>query len=205
MARARRVKGIRRSESLRENAGRVVEVRLDELLSWRSALEDPSLARELHDMRIAAKRLRYALEVFEVCFPEIKPLLRRITSIQEDLGAIHDLDVLVDLLRARLCAVDGGLEAEAVTIVRSCSDPRQRSSRLRQLLYSQAREQHRLGLIGLMADKTVERERAYASVVEQWGGGALEELAAHLRQAVGLTPALETDRAVSQEGVALAP
>lgn len=196
MARARRVKGIRRSESLRENAGRVLDVRLDELLSWRSALSDPSLVRELHDMRIAAKRLRYALEVFEVCFPDVKPILRQVTSIQEDLGSIHDLDVLSGILRARLRDLDGSLEADAVTIVRACADPRQRSNRLRQLLYSQAKEQRRLGLIGLIADKTVERERAYVRFVEQWGGGALDDLAARLREVAGLrAPALEAQQA----------
>src|SRR4051812_41691378 len=102
MARAKRVKGIKPRATLLENARLVVALRLEELLSWRESLERPELVTDLHDMRIAAKRLRYALEMFDVCFPEIKPVLKELSEIQEALGTIHDLDVLADILRARL-------------------------------------------------------------------------------------------------------
>jgi len=116
MARAGRVAGIHPKRSLRENAILVVETRLAELLAWRGALEDPSRLVELHDMRIAAKRLRYALEIFEVCFPEARPVLQDLGDIQEDLGAIHDLDVLADILRRRLALHDVQLEQRATEI-----------------------------------------------------------------------------------------
>ena len=60
---ARRVKHLDPGDSLAENAERIVRVRLEELCDFVPAVLDPSAVRELHDMRIAAKRLRYALEV----------------------------------------------------------------------------------------------------------------------------------------------
>ena len=54
---------------LADNAERIVSARLDELWSFVPAVLDPANVEELHEMRIAAKRLRYVLEVTaERCF-----------------------------------------------------------------------------------------------------------------------------------------
>src|ERR1035437_10505579 len=106
MAKARRIRGMRAKESLRDNAQLVIGVRLDEFLSWAPALEDELRVKDLHNMRICAKRLRYALEVFQVGFPAAKPFVKQLSDMQDALGDIHDLDVLTDLLRDRLHAQD---------------------------------------------------------------------------------------------------
>jgi hypothetical protein len=186
MARAGPVHGIKPREGLRENAQRIVAVRLDEMLSWRYALNDPTLIQDLHNMRIAAKRLRYALEMFDVCFPQVKPVLKELSNIQEDLGTIHDFDVLIELLRERLKTIDGSLEGRAVEIMQTEADAKEKSLRLRQVLSAQARDQRRLGLIGLIGDKVVERERRFGAFQQQWGGAALEEFGLRVRQAVEL-------------------
>jgi hypothetical protein len=200
MARAGPVHGIKPKEGLRENAQRVVAVRLDELLSWRCALDDPTLIQDLHNMRIAAKRLRYALEMFDVCFPGVKPVLKELSNIQDDLGTIHDFDVLIEILRERLRIIDGSLESRAVEIMRDDGDMKERSRALRQVLSAQARDQRRLGLIGLIGDKVVERERRYGAFQQQWGGAALEDLGLRIRQAVELVmpEAAHVDGATAQ-------
>ena len=88
---ARKVKGIDPGAPLAEGAERIVRVRLDELCSFMpAAAEDP---RALHDMRIAAKRLRYALEVTGSCFgPYAQTAIGHARAIQEVLGEIHDCD-----------------------------------------------------------------------------------------------------------------
>ena len=163
MARAVRVRGIRPKDTLRENAQKVIATRLAELLSWRAALLDPSAIQDLHNMRIAAKRLRYALEMFEICFPEAERALDQLTEIQESIGDIHDLDVLIDLMRDRLRELDRATEHAAVKIMESDASASEKSNKLRQALYSQARDRKRLGLIGLIADNVVERSRQFAS------------------------------------------
>jgi hypothetical protein len=188
MARARRVSGIHPKESLRENARRVIAVRLDELLSLRPALDDPALVQQLHDMRIAAKRLRYALEMFDICFSGVKALLKQLTDIQEDLGTIHDLDVLIAILRERLQAVDTTAEDQIVEVMGTEATVAEKSSRLRRLLSAQARDSHRLGLVGLIGDKRAERKRCYARFQQRWSGGSLEEFAAQVRRVTGLAP-----------------
>ena len=61
------------------------------------------MSRELHDMRIAAKRLRYALELFaDALGPDTAACIERIKEFQEVVGDIHDHDVHADILRAHL-------------------------------------------------------------------------------------------------------
>ncbi len=55
----------------------------------------------LHDVRIAAKQLRYALELTdETGLARVKPSLRTLKSAQDALGRLHDLDVLLASLQA---------------------------------------------------------------------------------------------------------
>jgi CHAD domain-containing protein len=58
---ARNVKGLEPQGTLADNAERIVRVRLDELQSFIPEALDPDEVTALHDMRIAAKRLRYIL------------------------------------------------------------------------------------------------------------------------------------------------
>jgi uncharacterized protein (UPF0335 family) len=182
MARAGRVRGIRPRHSLRQNASLVIQKRLEELLSWRGALADPNKVSDLHNMRIAAKRLRYALEMFEVCFDQAKVLLKELTEVQEALGDIHDLDVLADILRSRLRDLDTPLEEQAVAIASKIKKRGEQSNALRQVLYAQARDRRRLGLLGLLGDKVHERHEKYQAFVSEWGRSQLDALAERIER-----------------------
>jgi len=54
----------------------------------------------MHSLRKDAKRLRHLLELTER--GEATPLLLRLRSIQDDLGAIRDHDLVIDYLRSRV-------------------------------------------------------------------------------------------------------
>ena len=55
---------------------------------------DPKEVVALHDMRIAAKRLRYVLEVTGSCFgPYASGAVKMVKELQDLLGEIHDCDV----------------------------------------------------------------------------------------------------------------
>jgi hypothetical protein len=60
---------------------------------------DPREVEHLHDMRIAAKRLRYILEISEACFgPYAAAAAKRAKDVQDLLGEIHDADVALPRL-----------------------------------------------------------------------------------------------------------
>lgn len=118
---ARRIKKLDPERGLAENAARILDVRIAELRSFApEALErDGSTAQ--HDMRIAAKRLRYVLEATGFCFGRPADVVRkRAKQLQDVLGEIHDCDVMlpriaahVDELRAEDSAAVRGLAADA--------------------------------------------------------------------------------------------
>lgn len=93
------------------NAERIIAARLDALLRYEPFLTRPGCVTELHEMRIAAKRLRYTLEVFEKSVTAqherfAKPYAQAIETVrllQEHLGEIHDADVLVPHLTEHMC------------------------------------------------------------------------------------------------------
>src|SRR5947209_4015302 len=158
MAPARPVRGIKPKESLSESGVRIIRTRLDELLSWRPYIKEPGRITELHNMRISAKRLRYAVEVFVLCFPKLKPVLDDLTDIQETLGNIHDLDVLTDLFRERLRTLDAHVQEEALHVASHAETRRERADQMRGVLYASARDPQRLGVMGLLVEKVGERQ-----------------------------------------------
>lgn len=91
---ARSVKGLDPAGPLGDNAERIVRVRLEELTSFMPKAADPEEVVALHDMRIAAKRLRYILEVTGSCFgPYASGAVKMVKDLQDLLGEIHDCDV----------------------------------------------------------------------------------------------------------------
>jgi CHAD domain-containing protein len=92
----RKVKGLDPAAPLRPNAERIVGTRLEELRSLAPAALEPSAATAQHDLRIAAKRLRYVLEITGPCFgPEAKATRDAAKWLQAVLGEIHDCDVML--------------------------------------------------------------------------------------------------------------
>lgn len=80
-----------------------VTQRMEEFLGYEPFIEKPECVTELHAMRIAAKRLRYTLEVFAPIYPgEMKTALQTVRKVQESLGDIHDCDVWTAFLPAFL-------------------------------------------------------------------------------------------------------
>ena len=100
---ARRVKKLDPRASLAENAARIVRVRVEELRSFVPEALEPGAARAQHDMRIAAKRLRYVLEAAGFTLgPPAATARRRARDIQDVLGELHDCDVMLPRVETHL-------------------------------------------------------------------------------------------------------
>ena len=96
------VKKLDPSRPLGENAARIVKVRLDEMQGFAPRALDGK-KRAQHDMRIAAKRLRYVLEVTGFCFGRpADTARRRARDLQDILGEMHDCDVMLPRVRGHL-------------------------------------------------------------------------------------------------------
>lgn len=87
------------SAALYQLSTRSIQDRLDKFLAFDSITAQPEKIEELHQMRIAAKRLRYTIEVFAPLYnSRIKPHLNAVKEAQEILGEIHDCDVWAEAL-----------------------------------------------------------------------------------------------------------
>jgi CHAD domain-containing protein len=84
-----------------EAAARTILVRAEELVEHSSGVLDTADIERLHDMRVATRRLRAALEVFEPCFPRkpYKRALREVKKLADALGERRDRDVTIAGLR----------------------------------------------------------------------------------------------------------
>ena len=75
----------------------VILGRLKELEKLSVGLFQPFEIETLHDMRIAAKRLRYAIELFQQCWRRsIAGYAKRTARLQTALGEVHDCDVWME-------------------------------------------------------------------------------------------------------------
>jgi CHAD domain-containing protein len=98
---ARQVEDLDPSAPLRPNASRIVRVRLEEMrdLGTEALAEGATTAQ--HDARIAAKRLRYVLEIVGLCFgEEAKAARQAAKALQSVLGDLHDCDLMLPKVAA---------------------------------------------------------------------------------------------------------
>ena len=93
---ARAVKGLDPTTPLRPNAALVIRSRLEELRALEDRALEPDATEAQHDLRIAAKRLRYALEVAGPCFGSEAEAARKVArELQSVLGELRDCDQLL--------------------------------------------------------------------------------------------------------------
>ena len=100
MARAREVAGFDCDEEFAAAAARVVRARSSEVFEHADGVLDMGRIERLHDMRVATRRLRAALEVFEAAFPRkrLRKALKRVKRLADALGARRDRDVEIAFL-----------------------------------------------------------------------------------------------------------
>jgi CHAD domain-containing protein len=127
MARARPIEGLDAGQPFGEAAQRIVAVRAVELAEHSRGVLDTGDIERVHDMRVASRRLRAALEIFEPCFPRrlVRSVLKDVKELADALGERRDRDVAIALLdgfsermpaadRAGIASLAGELRCEQV-------------------------------------------------------------------------------------------
>lgn len=113
-ARVRRAAPVSGRQSFRSAAVVLLGPRLEAFLAYAPYVHQEEAATQLHEMRIAAKWLRYTMELFAPAFSDaLKEPLAGARRFQELLGELHDADVRLWILaETRRAPLDArGLEA----------------------------------------------------------------------------------------------
>ncbi len=87
------------SPAVRAQTEKHIRGQLERLLQHQDSLSDPEDRQRHHVMRIAAKRLRYTLEISKSLYPgRLDVFIEATRKIQSLLGDVHDCDVWVEHL-----------------------------------------------------------------------------------------------------------
>jgi hypothetical protein len=161
---ARKVRGLDPAAPVDHNLRRIVAVRLDELRSFGEAARDPGDVEALHDMRIAAKRLRYVLEMGEpVLGTPARRGAKEARRLQDLLGEIHDCDEGVPRVLRHL----ERLRAEDALALADAAGPRAKDLEPRTMRDAPHRRRYE-GLESYCAYLKARRDVLYADFLRYW-------------------------------------
>lgn len=189
---AHKVKGLDPDGPLADNIERIVLVRVEELHQFFPAALDVDEVEALHDLRIAAKRLRYILELHHPSFgPYAETAARRAKDLQDLIGEIHDCDVTIPRVEELIdrCRADDVMAVLRRADGKKDVDPKH----ARELPHA---EDHR-GLEAMRSYLAARRAHLYEHFLELWLDIQREGFRARLEFALaerpeGFTPASHT-------------
>ena len=170
MAKARVITGLDPQAPGGRNARIMVRERLADMYSYARYATSPDNTQGLHDLRIAAKRVRYTLEVFEEFLPEASQgFVEELAKLQDELGALHDSEVMLALLRLSLDeAGTERSETRRSTKSKALLSPEMASNILDPARTSALSEKGRQGLASFLRKQEQRRAQAYASFHQHW-------------------------------------
>jgi hypothetical protein len=172
----------------------VLAVRIEEVYAYDGLVADPANVTELHDLRIACKRLRYLLEIFAIAFDaDLEPFIDEVKGLQDLLGDIHDCDVQIPMLEEHLAWL-AGREGEAARLLVAGSASAGRRRRPSEAAYREFRERlevgrrgdERLGVHALIGRRRRERDELYARFLDEWRRLKGERFRPRLERALGI-------------------
>ena len=120
---------------VRDTAGSRIWLAYEQVRGYESVLRWADI-ETIHQLRIAAKWLRYTLEFFrEALGPEVDQLVPRVVALQDHLGWLHDADVTIALARQFLVSNAGHLAAGETEVIAAYLEGRERElERLRRTI-----------------------------------------------------------------------
>lgn len=104
MAKGSEVRGLSAEDTTRDAAVKVLWTRFEDMWSQREDVLKHFEIEAVHDMRVASRRLRTAMQTFRPCFARksFKDHVARVKALADLLGEVRDRDVLLDELKSDL-------------------------------------------------------------------------------------------------------
>jgi CHAD domain-containing protein len=171
------------SPALYQRAYTIINEKLNTFMSYEVYLRQPDNTAMLHAMRIAAKRLRYAMEIFASIYPdELAQPLQAARKSQQILGDLHDCDVWISFL-------PGFEEKERQRI---------------QKFYGHSRPVYRIipGIQYFLQNRVSARNDAYRSFLKVWRKWREDELWLGLREVILLSvPAVPYEQPLNMDTI----
>lgn len=174
MAKARPLSGLDPQAPTAHNARAIVHARLEDMYAYAPYVESPEHCQELHDLRIAAKRVRYTLEVFAEFLPTSSQVFaEELASLQDELGALHDSEVMLTLLRSLLpdgqsTATTSAEQEERAQKQKALLSPDLLHTLLNVEHTTVLTERERHGLASFLHRQEQRRTQAYAAFRQHW-------------------------------------
>ena len=191
MTRAWPVDGLDPDAPTAENARRILAVRMAELFALEPAMWLESAVRHQHDLRIAAKRLRYTLELFREEFGASgERQIERAKALQEVLGALHDHDVQIKLVEDELLRI--GAESIAALLAEVAATAADEVESLATTALRPPPDDPRRGLLALLGREHARRRTRYRDAQRLWWQFADEGFRADLT-ALSASPVVAKD------------
>jgi len=103
MSKPQPIEGLDSSSTLEEAARRSIETRLSELRKYEEKLQGAADPEDVHDMRVASRRLRAALELFDKK-RQLRAAHDAVEKLGDALGEVRELHVQLAWLRDELAA-----------------------------------------------------------------------------------------------------
>lgn len=97
MSTAIEIKGISPDKTLETCARLIIVAYFREMMSYKAGASEGADIKFVHNMRVASRRLREAMDNFVTCFEEepFKKHYKQVRTITRTMGAVRDLDVLI--------------------------------------------------------------------------------------------------------------
>jgi len=146
VARARDVPGLDCDAPFARAAKQVVKVRSAEVFEHSEDVLSLEEIEHVHEMRVATRRLRAALEVFEPCFPakRHRKALKRVEALADALGERRDRDVAIEFLERFFSAEAPERDRAAIGVLASSLREEQRRANDELAPYVEARRLKKL-------------------------------------------------------------
>ncbi len=99
-----KIEGIAPDETLETWAREIIVDYFQQMMSYKDGAKEGRDMEFVHDMRVTSRRLRAAMDNFADCFPQksFRKHYKRVKAITRTMGAVRDLDVLIERFQKSL-------------------------------------------------------------------------------------------------------